>query len=181
MDTTSDRSAAPDLAARVTAVAGRRDRDSVRTVLQAGLVVIALAELAFAVPDLLLGHGLAHPEHAHIVRHVGAFSIAYAIGLLWVAHRPARARAFLPFTIALAGAMMVGALADLVVGDVPAVYETQHLLEVTGMVIVWVLASRPTWSRPSDPATSASPREREAEVIALPDRTAQPGPSHESV
>ena len=178
MDQTREQPGARDLADRVTAAAGRRDRDSVRTLLQAGLVIIALVELSFAVPDLLLGHGLGHPSHAHLVRHAGAFAIAYAIGLLWVAHRPARARAFLPFTVALAAAMVVGAIADLTVGDVPAVYEAQHLLEIAGMVLVWVLAARPTWSRRTGVRTHDLDR-HDAEVVHLLDRSTPPGPSHE--
>jgi len=165
-----------DLADRVTAAAARRDRDAIRGALRIGLVVVALGELTFAVPDLLLGHGLGHPEHAHLVRHAGAFAIAYAIGLLWVAHRPARARAFLPFTIALAGAMAVGALADSVVGDVPAIYETQHLLEVAGMVLVWVLATRPTWSR-TDPSIPGPPESASGRVVPLPLRSTPDGPA----
>lgn len=165
----------------MTAAAGRRDRGSVRTVLQAGLVAIALLELTFAVPDLLLGHGFGHPSHAHLVRHAGAFSIAYAVGLLWVAHRPARARAFLPFTIALAAAMVVGAVADLMVGDVPAVYEAQHLLEIVGMVLVWVLAARPTWSRRSVTASITSTDVHDADVVPLPDRNNPSGPSRPRV
>lgn len=159
-----------DLAARVRAAAGRRDRDSVRTALQFGLIVVALGELTFAVPDLLLGHGIGHPDHAHLVRHTGAFGIAYAIGLLWVAHRPARARAFLPYTIALAAAMAIGAFADLMVGDVPAVYETQHVLEALGMVLVWILAARPTWSRSSDARATGDSPELSADVLHLPGR-----------
>lgn len=170
-----DHSAEPpnDLAKRVTAAAARRDRDAVRTALRLGLVGVALGELTFAVPDLLLGHSLGHPDHEHIVRHAAAFSIAYAIGLLFVAHRPARARAFVPLTVALAAAMALGTVVDVAAGHVAGIYEAQHLLELAGMVLIWILASRPLWARPqagtATPATTdGSP---DAEVLRLPDRS----------
>lgn len=167
-----------DLAGRVTAAAARRDRDGVRSALRVGLVVVALGELTFAVPDLLLGHGFAHPDHNHLVRHAAAFSIAYAIGLLFVAHRPARARAFVPLTVALAAAMVFGAFGDITTGGVAGVYWVQHVLEILGMVLIWILASRPLWARPDAASPNADvDGTTGAAVLRLPPRS---DPSHQS-
>lgn len=177
-----DRPLAPprDLAARVTAAAARRDRDAVRGALRIGLVLVAVAELVIAVPGLILGHGLGHPDPDHIVRHASAFAIAYAIGLLFIAHRPARARAFVPLTIALAVAVVVGTAGDVIADGVEAAYEFQHLLELAGMALVWILASRPLWARPTamSPATGAGTAGDDgtpkASVLRLPERTEAP-------
>ncbi len=177
-----DRPLAPprDLAARVTAAAARRDRDAVRGALRIGLVLVAVAELVIAVPGLILGHGLGHPDPDHIVRHASAFAIAYAIGLLFIAHRPARARAFVPLTIALAVAVVVGTVGDVIADGVEAAYEFQHLLELAGMALVWILASRPLWARPTamspatGPGTAGDDGTPKASVLRLPERTEAP-------
>ncbi|CAB4805966.1 MAG: hypothetical protein F2894_00530 [Actinobacteria bacterium] len=145
----------PNLATRVTAEAARRDRDSIRAILRIALAAVAVAELFIAIPDLFLGHSPGEQQnHAHITRHLGAFVCAYAVGLLVVALRPAKARAFVPMTVALALAMLGGAVADVRRGEALALKEVQHGLEILGMVLVWLLASRPLWAR-SPKATSA--------------------------
>ena len=179
MDRSSERPT--DLADRVTAAAARHDRDGVRSALRIGLVVVALGELTFAVPDLLLGHGFAHPGHNHLVRHAAAFSIAYAIGLLFVAHRPARARAFVPLTVALAAAMVFGAFGDVATGGIAGVYWVQHLLEILGMALIWILASRPLWARPDAAAPSTDADDTTgAAVLRLPHRSTPSDRSRQS-
>ena len=138
----------PNLATRVTVEAARRDRGSVKAILRIALAAVAVAELFIAIPDLFLGHSPGEQQHhAHITRHLGAFFCAYAVGLLVVALRPAKARAFVPMTVALALAMLGGAIADVHRGDALALKEAQHGLEILGMVLVWLLAARPIWAR----------------------------------
>lgn len=132
----------PDLAARVTAVAAAEDRAGVWWVLRGLLAVVAVGYLATAVPELLFA---SDPHHAHLARHLGAFEAAYGVGLLFVAVRPAKARAMVPFTLTLAAVMFVVMVVDLVNGQAFLLNELSHVLEVAGLVLVWLLATRRGW------------------------------------
>jgi len=102
--------------------------------------VVAAGIVVLSVPALVLGEGAAG---AHDARHLGAFSIAYAVALLVVAVRPARARAMLPVAAVLAGALLVTAVVDLFTGSVPLVNEALHVPELLSVVLVWLLAVPP--------------------------------------
>lgn len=104
------------------------------------LGVVAATELALAVPGLLLGDGA---SSIHDARHLGSFGVAVAIGLLYVAWRPARAYGILPIVTALALTMFVTAILDTVHGRVTSAGEAHHALEMIGLVLVWMLAGRP--------------------------------------
>lgn len=132
----------PDLAAQITSLAAREDRAGVWWVLRLLLALVALGYLAMAVPELVFA---ADPHHAHLARHLGAFETAYAVGLLFVAARPAKARAMVPFTVALAAVMGVAMVVDLAGGHAFPLGETTHLLELAGLVLVWLLATRRGW------------------------------------
>ncbi|HRE01672.1 MAG TPA: hypothetical protein PLV68_10255, partial [Ilumatobacteraceae bacterium] len=86
--------ATPDLTGHIVRAARASDRRSVWWVLRLGLGVVAVQVIVLSAPGLLLGH--AEGADAHTARHLGSFSIAYAIGLLVVALRPAKARGMLP-------------------------------------------------------------------------------------
>ena len=86
---------------------------------------------------VVLGDGTAG---GHEARHLGAFSIAYAVALLVVAVRPARARTVLPVAAVLAGALFVTAVVDLATGTVPFINETLHIPELLSVLLVWLLA-----------------------------------------
>jgi predicted anti-sigma-YlaC factor YlaD len=131
-----------DLSGTVTAAAGRVDRAGVWWLLRALLGVVAVGYLVTAVPELLFSN---EPHHAHLARHLGAFEAAYGVALLFVAVRPAKARAMVPFTIALAAAMGVVMVVDLVNGNATPLTELSHVLEVAGLVLVWALATRRGW------------------------------------
>jgi predicted anti-sigma-YlaC factor YlaD len=126
----------PDISvhvARLNAVADRASRGwLVRTL----LALTAAAIAATAVPHLL-GHG---GESVHESRHVGAFSVAYAVALLLVVLRPARARAIFPVTLVLAGALLITAAIDVIEGHVPLVSEAAHIPELVSVGLVWLLA-----------------------------------------
>jgi hypothetical protein len=130
-----------DLADRVVAAAGRIDRAGVWWVLRALLAAVAVAYVVVDVIGLLLDDG---PD-SHVAHHLGVFEIAYAVTLLWVAVRPARARALVPFTVVLAIGMAVFAVIDIVDGHAFPLSELSHLLELAGLVLVWLLATRRGW------------------------------------
>jgi predicted anti-sigma-YlaC factor YlaD len=134
----------PALASRVVAAAAGVDRAGVWWVLRAALGAVALAYLAVSVPELLVADD---PHHGHLARHLGAFELAYGVALCSVVVRPALARAMVPFTAALALAMAGVAVTDVARGEVPALAELTHLLEVAGLVLVWLLATRRGWPR----------------------------------
>jgi predicted anti-sigma-YlaC factor YlaD len=116
------------------------------------LAVVAATELMLAVPGLLLGEGAAS---IHDARHLGSFGVAVSIGLLYVAWRPARAFGILPIVTALALTMIVSAMIDVVRGRVSSFGEAHHVLEFSGLVLVWMLAGRPA-PRPLKPLVDPS-------------------------
>jgi predicted anti-sigma-YlaC factor YlaD len=133
--------AVPDLTAGILARAhpptlGRREW--IRTT----LAVVALTELALAVPALL-GHDTG--ATVHLARHIGALTAALALGYLYAAWRPVRAFGLLPVAGALAVTMTVTALLDVVQGRAVALNEAGHLLDVAALVLLWMLAGRPGW------------------------------------
>lgn len=111
------------------------------------LAAVAATEIILAIPRLLLGIGAAS---IHDARHAGSFGIAVAIGLLYVAWRPSRAFGILPIVTALAVTMGVTAVIDVVSGRVSTLGEAHHLLELSGLILVWMLAGRPAprWLKP---------------------------------
>jgi predicted anti-sigma-YlaC factor YlaD len=119
------------------------------------LAVVAATELVLAAPGLVLGDGA---SSIHDARHLGSFGAAVSIGLLYVAARPARAYGILPIVTALALTMFVTATIDIATGRANSLGEAHHLLEISGLVLVWMLAGRPAPRRlkplvdPSHPA-----------------------------
>lgn len=146
-----------DLASRVVASAGAIDRAGVWWVLRALLCVVAGAYLVIDVIPFLFYDG----PSEHLAHHLGVFELAYAVTLVTVAIRPARARSLVPFTLVLAVGMAFVAVVDLATGHAGAVTELSHLLEIAGLVLVWLLATRRGRSpiRPR-PALRAVPDER---------------------
>jgi predicted anti-sigma-YlaC factor YlaD len=138
-----------DLSGRVVKAVRLADRNSVWWVLRLGLGIVAVQVLVLSTPALLLGHSAGSDRHA--ARHLGSFAVAYAIGLLVVALRPAKARGMLPLAAALAGCLGVTAVIDIAQGRTPAVTEFHHIPEVCGLILVWLLAlpKRMPRSRPA--------------------------------
>ncbi len=125
----------PRQVARIAAIA---DRAATWSIVRALLAVVAVDILVLSLPALVLGDE--QETSAHAARHLGAFTVAYAVGLLVVVVRPARARTMLPVAEVLAGALLVTAVVDLANGRVPLVDEAQHLPEVLSVVLVWLIA-----------------------------------------
>ena len=138
---------ADDVRARVVGAAGEIDRSGVWWVLRALLFLVACGYLITAVPELLFS---SDPHHGHLAHHLGAFEAAYGVGLIFVAARPAKARAMVPFTATLAVGMGVMAVVDIYRGEAFPLSELSHVLEIAGLVLVWMLATRRGWPRRSD-------------------------------
>lgn len=130
--------AIPDLSRRIVKQNVVADRLSRWGVVRALLAVVALQIMAFSIPDLLR-RDIAGAS-AHSARHLGAFTVAYGVGLLVVVVRPARARTVLPVAAVLAGAMVLTAAVDLANGRIPLLGEAVHIPEVLSVVLVWLLA-----------------------------------------
>ena len=162
----------PGLPERVAARAAQVDRAGVWWVLRGLLAVVALGYLVTAVPEVLLSND---PHHGHLAHHLGIFEAAYGVTLLVVAARPARARALVPFTAVLAVGMVVFAVLDVANGEAFPLAEMSHLLEVAGLVLVWLLATRRGWPRPgaaSDegPGRSEGPADARPRLSVVPQR-----------
>jgi len=102
---------------------------------------VALTQLLVAVPPMIFGHDGGAP--VHLARELGAWDLALAVVLVMVAWSPGRARGMVPFAGVLALTMVIGAGVDLGSGRVSAFGESQHLLDLLGLVLLWMLARRP--------------------------------------
>jgi predicted anti-sigma-YlaC factor YlaD len=125
----------PRRIARLTAAA---DRAATWGTARALLAVVAVEIIAVSVRPLLGDERVTSP---HAARHLGAFAIAYGVGLLVVVARPARARTMLPVAIVVAAALVIGAVVDLAQRRIPLVNEAAHLPEVVSVGLVWLLAA----------------------------------------
>lgn len=127
-----------DMPRHVAKLAALADRAATWSIVRGLLAVVAIDILVFSFPALVLGDE--QQTSAHSARHLGAFTVAYAVGLLVVVVRPARARTMLPVAAVLAGALLVTAVVDLANGRVPLIDEAQHLPEMLSVVLVWLIA-----------------------------------------
>jgi predicted anti-sigma-YlaC factor YlaD len=144
---TRDRRRPPDLSARILARA-RSDgavHGPTTSALRFGLIAVAAAQLAMAVPGLLFGADEGAP--IHIAHEVGAWDLALAVGFVFAAWRPLRAVGLLPFAAALSAGLLLTAVLDVVNGRAIALTETTHLLELVGTALLWSLVA-PRRARP---------------------------------
>jgi predicted anti-sigma-YlaC factor YlaD len=162
----------PDLSRRVVRLNALADRASHWSAARLALAVVAVQIVVLAVPDLV-DRG-ADGSRAHDSRHLGAFSVAYAVGLLVVVARPARARTVLPVAVVLAGALGITAVVDIARGDVPLVGESLHLPELVSVLLVWLLAvPADRWRRARQARPAAQPALRLVDDGDGPARAAQ--------
>jgi predicted anti-sigma-YlaC factor YlaD len=106
------------------------------------LLVTALTQLALAVPALFMGDD--HGAGIHVAHEQGSWDVALAVALLFVVWRPVRAVGLLPFVSALAVVLAATAVLDVSNGQAPAIGELHHLLDIAGIVLLWLLTpSRP--------------------------------------
>lgn len=159
-----DTDAVPDASRRVVKRTGAEDRRRTTPVLRWLLAAVAVGIIVIAVPDFL-----STDPHAHSLRHVGAFSLAYAAGLILVAVRPARARTMLHVAFVLGGALVATTALDVARGSVTLFGESVHLLEITSAVLLWGL-SRPGSTGGSLPSAQVMTDETVGlRVVRLPD------------
>lgn len=132
--------AVPDVSKSVVARAVRTDRQTSWSYVRVLLAVVAVQIIILSIPSLA-----ARDESgasAHDARHLGAFSVAYAVVLLAAVIRPARARTVLPAAVVLAIALSITAALDLLNGNVPLIGEIRHVPEVFSVWLLWMLAAR---------------------------------------
>ncbi|HBX78287.1 MAG TPA: hypothetical protein DEG43_11615 [Acidimicrobiaceae bacterium] len=136
----------PDLSRTVTKLNAIADRAQHLLGIRLLLGIISVLIAAQSAPSLLLGHD----DHgsSHDARHLGAFTVAFAVGLLVVAVRPARARTMLPVAIVVAASLAVTAVIDIAEGHIPLLNEATHLPELISVALIWLLA-RPTPAQPA--------------------------------
>jgi predicted anti-sigma-YlaC factor YlaD len=130
-----------DLSGRVRKLAAIADRAGRWGVVRALLAVVAVEIIVLSLPALILGEE--HATSAHAARHLGAFTVAYAAGLLVVVARPARARTMLPVALILAASLVITGVVDIVNGDIPFTGEAAHLPELISVALIWLLAASP--------------------------------------
>ena len=110
----------------------------------------AVTQLLLALPDLFAEPG-AGDAAMHTGREMASFDVAVAIGFLFVAGRPAWARALVPVAVALAGCLLLTSSIDVVDGAARLGHELNHLLAGVQAVLLWLLARSdrtPTLSEP---------------------------------
>ncbi len=127
-----------DLSGRIVKLNAVVDRAGRWGAVRGLLVVIGVQILVLSAPALVLGSESG--ASAHDARHLGAFSVAYAVGLLVVAVRPARARTMLPVAGVLGLALAVSGVVDMVDGSTGLPGELVHLPELLSVLFVFLLA-----------------------------------------
>jgi predicted anti-sigma-YlaC factor YlaD len=126
-----------DLTAQVlAAVPTTARRRSHRVTQRGGLALVAVAQLAITVPQLLLGHD--HDAGRHAAHELGSFDLALAIAFAVGATRPALS-AGLAWPCAIAAGGLTGtALIDMIQGQTPGADEAQHLVALAGaLLLIW--------------------------------------------
>ena len=131
----------PDLVAPILAAAKAPKRDAIRDGARLMLAWVAIVELAFALPALVLGDSSG--ATSHVARHLGSFDVAIAAGLLYAAWRPHRALALIPVALVLTGCVIVTATFDLTDGSTSSGLEAHHLVDLVGFALLWIVAGRP--------------------------------------
>lgn len=109
------------------------------------LAVVAMVQLVFCVPVLVLGRDHAAPEH--VAHELGAFSVAIALGFALAALRPRLATGMVPIAGILASLLLVTAGTDIATGATDIGDELPHLLELAGFLLLLRLAHLGTSGR----------------------------------
>lgn len=124
----------PDLAPTVVKSAKLLDGTRTWSIARGVLAICAIDVIVLSLTDLF------STGADHETRHLGAFTIAYAVVMMVVVIRPARARAMLPVALMLGLAIFLTAAFDLAAGHVPFVEEVLHLPELISVAMIWLLA-----------------------------------------
>jgi predicted anti-sigma-YlaC factor YlaD len=120
--------------------------------LRIALGIVGVLAFIQAMPELFAsGSG----TNEHMSRHLGVFTAALAVGFVYTALRPRRVGGLLPVAAVISVGLVVTAVIDVTAGHTPIAGETTHILEIVGLVIMWLLTR---FERPrSEPRRHAQP------------------------
>lgn len=99
-----------------------------------GLLLIAAARLAGAVPGLLV--------EGHTARELASWEITLAAGLALAAWRPARSVALFPMLAVAMALVAATSVLDVSAGRTPLLGEAHHLLDTLGLAMLWLTMRR---------------------------------------
>ncbi len=136
---------APDLTRAILTAIGaehRRPRWD-PAALRAGLAAVGVVQLLLAVPGLWAG---IKGTPVHVARELGSFDLALAVGFLFAAWRPLRAYGMVPLVAALVAGLAVTTSIDVIEGRTLVSTEAIHLLDASGLGLLWALARTVTTS-----------------------------------
>ena len=104
--------------------------------LRVALGIVGVLALIQSLPDLFAaGSG----TNEHMARHLGVFTAALAVGFIYTALRPRRVGGLLPVAAVISIGLVVTAVIDVTAGHTPIAGETTHVLEIVGLVVMWLL------------------------------------------
>ncbi len=118
----------------------------------AGLTLLLLAIPGVLFGSTMLGAELGSTDHSG--RHLGAFSAALAFGFVYAAWRPERAIGLVPLTSALGALILLTGVIDMARGNSTGLAEASHLLELTGVALIWAMSRHP-WPAGAQPLRPA--------------------------
>jgi predicted anti-sigma-YlaC factor YlaD len=120
--------------------------------LRIALGIVGILAFIQAMPELFAsGSG----ANEHMSRHLGVFTAALAVGFIYTALRPRRVGGLLPVAAVISVGLVVTAVIDVTAGHTPIAGETTHILEIVGLVIMWLLTR---FERPrTEPPRSDAP------------------------
>jgi predicted anti-sigma-YlaC factor YlaD len=135
--------AVPNLTERVLAAidADGHEPEPATQGLRLGVALLGFLQLGLSIPALIWGSDAGLPVHQ--ARHLGSFGAALAVGLLVAAWRPERIKGLLPLAAVLVVCLVGSAIADTSTGAVAWTGEFPHLVEVLGLVGLWLLERAP--------------------------------------
>jgi predicted anti-sigma-YlaC factor YlaD len=130
----------PDLSARILAdvVLPTRRVLRRRLVLRAALALVAVAQLAIAIPSLA-GIGVGMAMSTHVAHESAAFDIAVGVAFLAAAFAPRRAAGLVPLLATFVIVLAVLSVHDLIDGEVTTARELTHLATVFGLALLVLL------------------------------------------
>lgn len=112
-----------------------RGRKRLIVALRVGLAVMALGQVALAVPSLFFGE-FAMQSAIHVARETGAWNLALAVGFAAAALHPRLAAGLATVLGAFVGVLVTVTLFDLGAGHVHLDRAASHLIALTGLVLV---------------------------------------------
>jgi predicted anti-sigma-YlaC factor YlaD len=104
---------------------------------RAALAIVAVVQIALALPALVLGNDAGLPVHT--ARHLGSFAAALGVGFLVVAWKPSRSPGLFPLAAALVACLLLTSIVDIANGRTAALGELSHSTELLGLALCWLV------------------------------------------